>query len=89
MFRVSRYTLQHRVMALSKPGEVLVSRVVTDPSWRLKFSDRGSHELLICQASRACSPRTLSGGARPAGAVMERGRYRRLHVAHVDNGMRS
>jgi len=36
-----------RVMALSKPGEVLVSRVVTDlvAGAGLKFSDRGSHEL--------------------------------------------
>ena len=36
-----------RVMALSRPGEVLVSRVVTDlvAGAGLKFSDRGSHEL--------------------------------------------
>jgi class 3 adenylate cyclase/pimeloyl-ACP methyl ester carboxylesterase len=36
-----------RVMALSSPGEVLVSRVVTDlvAGARLKFSERGSHEL--------------------------------------------
>jgi class 3 adenylate cyclase len=34
-------------MALSGPGEVLVSRVVTDlvADAGLKFSDRGSHEL--------------------------------------------
>ena len=36
-----------RVMALSSPGEVLVSRVVTDlvAGAGLKFSDRGSREL--------------------------------------------
>jgi len=36
-----------RVMAHSRPGEVLVSRVVTDlvAGAGLKFSDRGSHEL--------------------------------------------
>jgi len=36
-----------RVMALSKPGEVLVSRVVMDlvAGAGLKFSDRGSHQL--------------------------------------------
>ena len=36
-----------RVMALSEPGEVLVSRVVTDlvAGAGLKFSERGSHEL--------------------------------------------
>jgi class 3 adenylate cyclase/pimeloyl-ACP methyl ester carboxylesterase len=36
-----------RVMALSSPGEVLVSRVVTDlvAGAGLKFSERGSHEL--------------------------------------------
>jgi class 3 adenylate cyclase/pimeloyl-ACP methyl ester carboxylesterase len=36
-----------RVMALSRPGEVLVSRVVTDlvAGAGLKFSGRGSHEL--------------------------------------------
>jgi class 3 adenylate cyclase len=36
-----------RVMALSKPGEVLVSRVVTDlvAGAGLKFSERGAHEL--------------------------------------------
>ncbi len=37
-----------RVMALSSPGEVLVSRVVTDlvaGAAGLKFSERGSHEL--------------------------------------------
>jgi len=36
-----------RVMALSRPGEVLVSRVVTDlvAGAELKFSKRGSHEL--------------------------------------------
>jgi len=36
-----------RVMALSRPGEVLVSRVVTDlvAGAGLKFSSRGSHEL--------------------------------------------
>ena len=36
-----------RVMALSRPGEVLVSRVVTDlvAGAGLKFFERGSHEL--------------------------------------------
>jgi Adenylate and Guanylate cyclase catalytic domain len=46
-----------RVMTQSQPGEVLVSRVVTDlvAGAGLVFSERGSHEL-----KRICSPATKS-----------------------------